>query len=103
MTPEQIESTMNFILQQQSAFAAHQAEIDSRIRKVNDNLLVQGELLDRQEKSFDGRLNRVLDTFDRFAQESDQRFRHLDERLNVLMTGVEKHISGSGHSGGARS
>lgn len=73
------------------------------MEKVKDTLIVQGELLDRQEKSFDGRVNRVLDTFEQFAKDSDLRFQRLDERLNVLMTVVEKHISGPGHNGGARS
>jgi hypothetical protein len=104
MTEEQMQNTMQFIIEQQARFAAdmeamreQSRDTDSRIRTLTDALLSLARITEQNENLLKS-----------LAKQTDERFREVDAkiarlaelgegteaRLNTFITFVEKYIAG---------
>ncbi len=86
MTPEEMQRTMEFLLAQQARFDTRLEKLlESHVTLTSSVLRVVGlvEELAKAQKATDERL-----------RATDER---LNERLNVLINVVEKHITGPDH------
>jgi DNA repair exonuclease SbcCD ATPase subunit len=104
MTEEQMQNTMQFIIEQQARFATdmeamreQSRDTDSRIRTLTDALLSLARITEQNENLLKS-----------LAKQTDERFREVDAkiarlaelgegteaRLNAFITFVEKYIAG---------
>jgi copper oxidase (laccase) domain-containing protein len=100
MTPEEIERTMQFILQQQAKFSVDNDKINETIDRINETLAKHSEAL----VGLIGLHGKVIQTLDRVAElqqghatkiaELAEAGKRTDERLDALITTVEKYIAG---------
>ena len=87
MTPDEIERTMQFVLQQQAQFATDIQQIDERHRQLQDAVI-----------ALTGIVGRVAEAQAQSHQELAKAQAHLDERLSSFITFVERYISGGGRN-----
>lgn len=110
MTPQEIERTMEFILEHHAKFAADIQKLfesDDRLRQSQATLtaaLVRVteimEDLAESQKGTDGRLRQTDDHLrrtDEQLRQTDERLRQTDDRLNALLHIVERHVTGPNH------
>ena len=107
MTNEEMQSTMQFLLEQQAQFAARMQKDEERIARVENAMLILTELArsaDERMDTFDARLNALTDGFDaRLNTLNDtwnEKWARLTEvhaegeqRLNALISVVERYLS----------
>ncbi len=96
MTQEQMENAMNFIVEQQAKFAVDMELMkeahEQRMKEIHAVQSVHQELLEKLTEA-------SVNTFEAIAElikaqkRTDEKLAETDERLNVLITIVENHIS----------
>jgi hypothetical protein len=110
VTEEQMQNTMQFIIEQQARFAAdmevikeHSSKTDERIRALTDALLSLARITEENGNLLKSLAN---ETGERF-RETDQKITRLAEagegteaRLNAFINFVEKYIAGRNGSKG---
>lgn len=108
MTPEEIRRMMEFLLEQQARFDARIAkeheerlaadvelrESDARLRESDERLRESDERLRDSQATLTAALLRITD----LLQDLSEAQKRTDDRLNALISVVEKHISSPGHS-----
>jgi predicted nucleic acid-binding Zn-ribbon protein len=112
MTPQEMERTMEFIVEQQAQFAVRidkllesaekfersQHELQQADARLHEN---QARLYENQA-TLTASLLRVAEIVEDLAEaqkKTESRLQQTDERLNVLINVVEKHIAGHDHGG----
>ena len=106
MTSEEIERTMQFILEQQAQLTATVGRLSEKVDRTADginSLLAIAEVHDREIGELRDSVNAVRDSVNAMRDsvsamsESvnavDERGRQTDERLNALINTVERYIS----------
>jgi ABC-type transporter Mla subunit MlaD len=106
MTREEMEKTMEFILEQQAQTTATIGRLSDRVDALSEKVernadgikallaiteIQAAEMSDLRESTRD--LARSIQALDGRQRESDERGRRADERLNALINIVERHIS----------
>jgi DNA anti-recombination protein RmuC len=95
MTPEEADKKIEFILQMQAQFEDNLERMRVEFRAADDRLR-------ESQGALTGAVIRITELMEQSQKQADQRFRGLDERLNALITVVEKHITGPDHEHKAR-
>jgi hypothetical protein len=97
MTEEQMQNTMQFIIEQQARFAAdmealkeHSSKTDERIRKLTDALLSLARITEEDAKQTNERFRETDAKIARLAELGEG----TEARLNAFITFVEKYIAG---------
>ena len=105
MTPQEMERTMEFIVEQQAQFAVR---IDKLLESAENFGRSQRELqqsdarLHENQATLTASLLRVAEIVEDLAEaqkKTESRLQQTDERLNVLINVVEKHTAGHDHGG----
>jgi|SRR5579859_348358 len=112
MSPEDLERTMNFILQHQAQFAANidklfeseakLIESNERLRESDERLRESDERQRESQATLTASLLRIAELIENLTEAqkvTDGRFKLTDERLNALINVVERHITGPDHGG----
>jgi uncharacterized coiled-coil protein SlyX len=96
MTYEEMQRTMEFIIQRQEAFAENMTKAEERMSKDETKI-------NRLESAFVNifnivsettkNLNSLTERMDKLAHDHDGRIAETDERLNTLIDVVERYIS----------
>jgi hypothetical protein len=85
MSPEEIERTVQFLLQQQAQFAADFEKLSGKTERVADGLIgltsIMGQLLSAQQRT------------DQQHKETGQQLRETDARLTGHIGTVESHLN----------
>jgi len=89
---EQIERQDEQIARHSEQIARH----SEQIAQLGDFLVRTGRLLEDLARRTDGRFEDFAKERERSNKESDERFRRLDERLNILIAVVERYFSNGG-------
>jgi len=95
MTPEQMDRKVEFILQMQARF-------EDNLEKMRVEFSAADERLRDSQATLTGAVIRITELLEQSQRQTDERFKGLDERLNALITVVEKHITGPDHGDKAR-
>jgi septal ring factor EnvC (AmiA/AmiB activator) len=98
MTSEEADKKIEFILQMQAQFEANLGRLEANLARSESNI----DKLRESQATLTGAAIRITELMEQSQKQSDQRFRGLDERLNALITVVEKHITGPDHERKAR-
>jgi DNA anti-recombination protein RmuC len=93
MTPEEMDRKIEFILQMQARF-------EGNLEKMRLESSAADERLRESQATLAAAMIRITELMEQAQRQTDERFKRLDERLNALITVVEKHITGPDH--GAR-
>ena len=103
MTNEEMQSTMEFILEQQAQFASRIGKDEARLARLEDAFVTLVELAriadERQDKTdesavaFNERLDTMMSLTDSKLAELADAQAHTDRRLNALIDVVERYIS----------
>jgi septal ring factor EnvC (AmiA/AmiB activator) len=93
MTSEEADKKIEFILQMQAQFEANLGRLEANFARSESNI----DKLRESQATLTGAAIRITELMEQSQKQSDQRFRGLDERLNALITVVEKHITGPDH------
>ena len=91
MTPEDAEKKIEFILQMQARFEANLEKMRAESQAADDRLR-------ESQATLTAAVVPITELMEQSQKQTDARFRGLDERLNALITVVEKHIASPGHS-----
>jgi len=101
MTPEEMDRKLEFILQMQARFEGNlekmQARFEENLEKMRVEFSAADERLHESQATLTGAVIRITELMEEAQRQTDERFRGLDERLNALITVVEKHITGPDH------
>jgi len=109
MTPEELQRTMEFIVEQQAKFEAEiqklfesQRELHETDERLRDSqatltaaLVRLTEIIEENEKRSEERFRKIDERFAALAEaqrKTDDQLRQTDERLNVLVNIVEEHV-----------
>ena len=106
MTPEEMQRTMEFIVEQQAQFAANMGQVQTSIAELTGNVgQVQAGIaqLTEAQRRTDATVERLASQVEHIARQqvhingvvgviADSQ-QHTDERLNSLITLFERHIS----------
>ncbi len=94
MTPEEIKRMMEFLLEQQARFDARLEKEHQESREAEAKLQEADKRLRESQATLTAAVLRIADLVEdlTLAQKST------DDRLNALISVVEKHISGPGHA-----
>jgi DNA repair ATPase RecN len=95
MTPEEMDSKIEFILQMQAQFEVN-------LDKMHVEFSAADERLRESQATLTAAVIRITELMEQTQRQTDDRFKRLDERLNALITVVEKHIAGPDHGDRAR-
>jgi hypothetical protein len=104
MTPEQLQTTMESIVEQQAKFATdiqklfesdkELREADERLRSSQATLTAAlirlTEITQEHQKEWNTRFGELAQA----QRTTDEQLRHTDERLNVLINAIEKQLAG---------
>ena len=99
MTSEEIERTMQFILEQQAQLTATVGRLSQKVDRTADginSLLAIAEVHDREIGELRDSVNAMRDSVSATSESLnavDERGRQTDERLNALISTVERYIS----------
>lgn len=100
MTNEEIQKTMEFILEQQAQFATRMEKDEGRLTRLEDAFVTLVEIA----RVADERLDRVEERLGILSQKMAELVEaqaHTEERLNSLINVVERYITkGSNSNGG---
>ncbi len=103
MTPEEMDRKMEFIVEQQAQFVVRidkLLESQERLHQSDERLRESHERLRDSQATLTASLLRVVDIVQRvvdIVQALSQAQKSTDERLNALISVVEKHITGPDH------
>jgi hypothetical protein len=101
MTPEEMDRKIEFILQMQAHFEANLEEMQTRFEASLERMRLESTAADDRLRDSQATLTaaviRITELMEQSQKQTDERFRGLDERLNALITVVEKHITGPDH------
>jgi DNA repair ATPase RecN len=103
LTPQEMERTMGFIIEQQAQFAVRMDKLLESVEKLersHERLQQTDERLHETQATLTASLLRVVDIVEDLAEaqkRTEARLQQTDERLNVLINVVEKHITGHDH------
>jgi exonuclease VII small subunit len=106
---------IEFILRMQAQFEANLGKIEANLGRLEANVarletnvaqltanMLRGESNIDKLRDSQGTLTaamvRMTEIMQESQQQADARFNRLDERLNTLITVVERHITGPGHA-----
>jgi phage shock protein A len=99
---------IEFILQMQAQFEANLGKIEANLGRLEANVAQLTTNMLRCESNIDklrdsqvtltAAMVRMTEIMQESQQQADARFTRLDERLNTLITVVERHITGPGHA-----
>ena len=96
MTPEEMQRTMEFIVEQQAKFTTDIQKLfesDDRLRESQATLTAAlirlAEIVEENHKESDRRFADLTES----QKVTDEQLRHTDERLNVLINVVEKQLA----------
>jgi len=95
MTPEEMDRKLGFILQMQARF-------EENLEKTRLDYTAADERLRESQATLTAAVIRITELMERSQKQTDERFKALDERLNALITVVEKHITGPDHAARAQ-
>ena len=95
MTPEETERKIEFILEMQAHF-------ETNLEKMRLEAIAADERLRESQTTLTAAAIRITELMEQAQRQTDERFKGLDERLNVLITVVEKHITGPDHGHGSQ-
>jgi hypothetical protein len=102
MTPQEIERNIEFIIEQQAKFSADNERINATLDKHNEAIVgllqVSRTLIDHANAT-NAQIAELREEIARMQKANEERSRQTDERLNVLINVVEKHITGPDHGG----
>ena len=92
---------IEFILQMQAQFEANLGRLEANVAQLTSNMLRCETNIDKLRDShatLTAAMVRMTEIMQESQQQADARFNRLDERLNTLITVVERHITGPGHA-----
>jgi len=100
MTPEEMQRTMEFLLAQQARFDGRlerileeMREADARLREEDRRLREEDRRLRESQATLTASVLRIAELLEGVTEAQ----KRTDERLNVLVNVVEKHITGHNH------
>jgi Mg2+ and Co2+ transporter CorA len=110
MTPEQLQSTMEFIVEQQAKFEAEIQKLfesDKQLREADERLRQSDQRLRESQSTLTAALLRLAEITEEHQKEwntrfgelaqaqrtTDEQLRHTDERLSVLINVVEGQLA----------
>ena len=99
---------IEFILQMQAQFEANLGKIEANLGRLEANVAQLTTNTLRCESNIDklrdsqatltAAMVRMTEIMQESQQQADVRFTRLDERLNTLITVVERHVTGPAHA-----
>jgi exonuclease VII small subunit len=99
---------IEFILQMQAQFEANIGRLEANVTRLEANVEQLTTNVLRNESNIDklreshatltAAMLRMTVIMQESQQQADDRFKRLDERLNALITVVERHVSGPGQA-----
>ena len=99
---------IEFILQMQAQFEANLGRLEANVAQLTTNVhrleANVGRLTSDVDKLRDSQATltaamvRMTEIMQQSQEQADARFKGLDERLNTLITVVERHTTGPGHA-----
>ncbi len=92
MTDEEMQSTMQFILEQQAQFSVNIQQLGESVIKLEASVAIIGEKVEKLAESHES-LQRLVGAIAVAQATTETNLRKTDERLNALITIVERHIS----------
>ena len=99
MTNEEMQKTMQFILEQQAQFAANFQKIEEGFKRTEESHAEAEKRISRLEGAVIGLFN-MIERLTKAQEKTDEKVNalvesqaHTDERLNALITTVERYIS----------
>jgi len=98
MTDEEMQKTIEFILEQQAQFVARMERDEARLTRLEDafaTLVNIARITDERLDTAESRLNTLTEKMATLAEAEA----HTDQRLSVLIDVVERYISNSGNGG----
>jgi DNA anti-recombination protein RmuC len=106
MTPEEMDRKIEFILQMQARFEGNlekmQVRFEENLEKMRVEFSAADERLRDSQATLTGAVIRITELMEQAQRQTDERFKGLADRLDVLITVVEKHITGPDHGARAR-
>jgi hypothetical protein len=92
MTSEEMQSTMHFILEQQAQFSVNIGKLGESVIKLEAAVALLGEKVDKLAESHES-LRRFVGAIAVAQATTETNLARTDERLNNLITIVERYIS----------
>ena len=99
---------IEFILQMQAQFEANLGRLEANVAQLTTNvdrleanvarLTTDVDKLRDSHATLTAAMVRMTEIMQESQQQADSRFNRLDDRLNTLITVVERHITGPGHA-----
>jgi hypothetical protein len=93
MTPDEMDKKIEFILQMQAQFEANLAQSEANTSSLRITVADLAGVVRDSIKISDDRFTRLDDRLSRLTDAQ----KATDERLNVLISVVEKHLTGPDH------
>jgi hypothetical protein len=92
MTNEEMQSTMQFILEQQAQFSVNIQQLGESVIRLEASVALLGEKVEKLTESHES-LHRLVGAIAVAQATTEVNLTKTDARLNALITIVERHIS----------